>query len=76
MTVKRVQAAARARGLYFDGERKWINSMIGYGYEIYVGDSKFGWLHADTLNGLYDMLQQFPRLSNRNELVEFWAYTL
>lgn len=37
MTVERIKKAAAARGLYFDGVKKWRNNCVGYAYEIDAG---------------------------------------
>lgn len=57
MTIKRTQAAAARRGLYFDGVKKWINNCIGFGY---VCHTPRGFLQADTISGFYNLVLQFP----------------
>lgn len=61
MTIKRVQRAAEIRGIYFNGKRRFLNNIVGYGYEI---SSPSGWSYrqADTLEGLYKMIMKFPKL--------------
>ena len=61
MTVKRVKAAAAARGIYFDGVKKYRNSCIGRGYEIYTPDGR-GFFQADTLSGLYKKVMSFKKV--------------
>lgn len=58
MTIERVQAAARARGSYFSGEPNH-NSWIRWSMFAPNGS---GLLSADTLEGLYKLLKQFPRV--------------
>lgn len=58
MTIKRVQRAAELRGMYFDGIKKWVNSCIGYGYEIYTPN---GFSQADTLDGIYKFVMRFEK---------------
>lgn len=59
MTIKQVQNAAWLRGIYFDGVKKFRNSMIGCAYEIYTGR---GFFQADTLRGLYNHIMMFPKI--------------
>lgn len=61
MTIKRVQQAAAIRGIYFDGERKWRNNMVGYGYEIFSPNGR-GFVQSDTLEGIYRYIMKFKRL--------------
>ena len=61
MTIKRVQAAAWARGIWFDGEKKYRNSMVGNGYEIYTPDGS-GFFQSDTLDGLYKKIMEYPKI--------------
>lgn len=61
MTIKRVQAAAWARGIYFDGEKRFRNTMVGYAYEIFTPNGR-GFFQADTLDGLYKKIMQFPKI--------------
>lgn len=60
MTIERVQRAAELRGIYFSGEKKWLNSTVGYGYEIH---SPSGWnfFQADTLEGIYRKIMEYPK---------------
>lgn len=60
MTIKRVQKAAEVRGMYFDGIKKWQNEMVGYGYGL---RSPRGYLQADTIQGLYEMVMSFPKVN-------------
>ena len=60
MTIKRVQAAAAARGTFFSGQATpngWTR------YQIF-SPSGYGILQADTLDGLYRLLQQYPIIRN------------
>ena len=59
MTIKRVVASAEARGIYFDGLKKWRNNCVGYAYEILTGR---GFFQADTLEGLYKYIMKFPKV--------------
>lgn len=61
MTIKRVQAAAWLRGIYFDGEKKFRNSMIGNAYEIYTPNGR-GFFQADTLTGVYRKIMEYPKI--------------
>lgn len=61
MSIKRVKDAAYARGMYFDGEKRWRNSMIGYGYEIYTPE---GFFQADTLDGIYNVVMSFEKVED------------
>ena len=61
MTKARVERAAELRGIYFVAERKWLNSMVGYGYAFYSP----GGYHchmADTLGGAYRMIMEYPKI--------------
>ena len=58
MTVKRVQAAAWRRGVYFDGVKKWRNTCVGCAYEIFSPTGR-GFFQADTLQGLYNYIIKF-----------------
>lgn len=58
MTIKRVQAAARKKGLYFDGVKRWQNSDVGYGYSIVTWNGS-RWLQADTLVGMYRLVKAY-----------------
>lgn len=60
MTIKRVKQAAACRGIYFSGERKWLNNTVGYGYEFFAPTG--GFRQADTLEGSYRQVMEFPRL--------------
>ena len=61
MTIKQVQNAAWIRGINFDGEKKWRNSMVGYVYEIFTPNGR-GFFQADTLHGIYKKIMEYPRL--------------
>lgn len=63
MTVKRVQSAAECRGIYFDGEKKWLNNMVGYGYEFYTPNGR-GFFQSDTLDGAYKQIMTYPKVKN------------
>jgi hypothetical protein len=67
MTIKRVKQAAACRGIYFSGERKWLNNTVGYGYEFYTPNG-CGFRQADTLNGSYIQIMEFPRLRKVDRL--------
>lgn len=58
MTKERVKQAAWIRGLYFDGERRWLNNTVGYGYEIYNGET---FEQATTLNEVYELIKYLPK---------------
>ena len=56
MTTKRVQNAAAARGVFFDGKATpngWTR------YQVF-SPSGCGFLQSDTLDGLYRLLQRYP----------------
>lgn len=59
MTIKRVVKAAALRNIYFDGKKRWLNNMIGYGYEVLTYK---GFYQADTLQGLYDFIMTFEKV--------------
>ena len=61
MTIERVENAAWLRGIYFDGVKRFRNSMVGCAYEIYSPDGR-GFYQADTLRGMYDYIMQFPKV--------------
>lgn len=61
MTIKRVQKAAALRGIYFSGEKKWLNNTVGYGYEFWTPNGT-GFRQADTLAGSYRQVMEFERL--------------
>jgi hypothetical protein len=60
MTIKRVQAAAYIRGIYFDGIKKFRNTFVGFAYEIYTPDGR-GFYQSDTLTGLYKKIMEYPK---------------
>ena len=59
MTIERVKQAARCRGIYFEGVKKWLNNVVGYGYEFYTPNGR-GFRQADTLAGAYKEIMKFP----------------
>ena len=61
MKTERVIRAAEIRGIYFDGTRRWLNSMVGYGYEFYTPNGR-GFFQSDTLDGIYKMIIQYPKI--------------
>lgn len=61
MTVERVRRAAELRGIYFSGEKKWLNSTVGYGYEFYTPNG-YGFRQADTLDGAYRAVMRFKKI--------------
>lgn len=67
MTIARVKRAAEIRGIRFDGKKRFINNMIGYGYHI---DSPSGWTfrQADSLEGIYRMIMEFPKLKEEHHV--------
>lgn len=56
MTIERVKKAAARRGIYFDGEKTWRNSTIGYAYELSIG---WRFVQCDTLEQCYKILQAY-----------------
>lgn len=60
MTVSQVKRAAELRGIYFNGTRRWLNSMVGYGYEFFTPDGR-GFFQSDTLNGAYKKIMTYKR---------------
>lgn len=60
MSTKKVKRAAQLRGIYFDGEKLWRNSMVGYAYEIYTPTGR-GFFQSDTLDGLYREIMQYDK---------------
>lgn len=67
MTIKRVKQAAACRGIYFEGKRKWLNNMVGYGYEFWTPTGG-GFRQADTLEGSYRQIMEFPKVRKENRL--------
>jgi hypothetical protein len=67
MTIKRVKQAAACRGIYFSGERKWLNNTVGYGYEFYTPNG-CGFRQADTLEGSYRQVMEFPKVRKEYRL--------
>ena len=66
MTVKRCKTAASRRGIYFSGQRKWLNNMVGYGYEFHTPNGT-GFRQADTLSGAYKQIMAFPPISKEEK---------
>lgn len=60
MTTERVMTAAWLRGIDFDGKKEWLNSTVGYGYEIYTPNGQF--FQADTLEGLYKKIMEYKKV--------------
>lgn len=60
MTIKRVKQAAATRGIYFDGKKRFLNNVVGIGYEVYIG---YRFIQADTLEGLYKMIMTIPKIT-------------
>ena len=56
MTTKQVQEFCKRRGVYFNGKKEWLNSCVGYGYSVFLPTGKL--LQAQTLDGLYKMIQE------------------
>lgn len=63
MTIKRVQNAAYIRGIYFDGVKRFRNTMIGCAYEIYTPNGR-GFYQCETLQDLYRYIMEFPKIEN------------
>lgn len=63
MTIERVKRASEIRGIYFNGNKCWLNSMVGIGYSCDLPTG--GFLQADTLYGLYRMIMQYPKKERR-----------
>lgn len=61
MTIKRVQRAAEIRGIYFDGIKKFRNSTIGVGYEIFTPNGR-GFFQTDNLDSMYREIKKYPIL--------------
>ena len=61
MTVSAVQRAAELRGIYFNGEKKWRDNMVGYAYEFFTPNGT-GFRQADTLTGIYKMIMAFDKI--------------
>lgn len=64
MTIERIQQAAWIRGIYFSGQKQWLNNMVGYGYGFYVPNG-VRWCMCQTLDGAYRMIMQYPKIRNR-----------
>lgn len=61
MTIERVKRAAELRGIYFSGEKKWLNNTVGYGYEFFTPNG-YGFYQADTLVGVYRAVMRFKKI--------------
>ena len=61
MSTATVKQAAYIRGIYFSGEKKWLNSTVGYGYEFYTPNGT-GFRQTDTLAGAYKLVMEFPKI--------------
>ena len=61
MTKARCIHAAALRGIWFDGEKKWLNSLVGYGYQCWSpnGTQLF---QSNTLAGIYRFIMEFEKL--------------
>ena len=66
MTIERVKQAAWLRGMYFSGEKRWLNNTVGYGYEIFSPNG-VGFMQADTLEGIYRFVMKFKRLPKEEQ---------
>lgn len=60
MTIARVKRSAEVRGIYFSGEKKWLNSTVGYGYEFF-SPSGYRFFQVDTLEGSYRQIMRFSK---------------
>lgn len=60
MTINRVKKAAELRGIYFNGTRRWLNSMVGYGYEFFTPNGR-GFFQSDTLIGAYNEIMKYSK---------------
>ena len=69
MTIKRVQAAAACRGIYFSGDRDgmWYNCFIPW-------ELGGGHLQADTLQGMYKMIMKRKKIFNTE--MQYWLSDL
>lgn len=61
MTIKKVQKVAERRGIYFDGIKKWRNTTVGIGYEIFTPNGR-GFFQTDNLDSLYREIKKYPVL--------------
>lgn len=61
MTIKKVQKTAERRGIYFDGIKKWRNTTVGIGYEIFTPNGR-GFFQTDNLDSLYREIKKYPVL--------------
>ena len=61
MKIERVKRAAELRGIYFTGTKRWLNSMVGYGYEFFTPDGR-GFFQSDTLYGAYRKIMEYPKI--------------
>jgi hypothetical protein len=60
MTINRVKHAAYIRNINFDGEKKFRNNTIGYGYEVYLPDK--GFVLFETLDQVYNSIMKYERV--------------
>ena len=60
MTIQRVKRAAKLRGIYYEGKRKWLNNTVGYGYEFSTPNGT-GFRQSSTLAGSYRQVMEFPK---------------
>ena len=61
MTKERVMKAAAIRGIRFYPQKRWLNNTVGYGYEFFTPNGR-GFRQADTLDGIYKEIMEFPRI--------------
>lgn len=62
MTIKRVKQAAYIRGIYFDGVKRYLNNVVGVGYQVYLPGR--GAFQSDTLEGVYKNIMQYERITD------------
>ena len=58
MTKKQVADACYIRGIYFDGEKKFRNTMVGSAYSVNLPDG--GFCFSETLDSLYKVIKNYP----------------
>ena len=61
MTIDRVKRAAHARGMHFDGQKRFRNSTVGYAYEV-IAPNGIDYMQADTLEGIYQYVMRFSKV--------------
>lgn len=59
MTKKAVMRAAKRRGIFFTGEKKFLNTLVGVGYSCFSPSGR-GILQSATLEGMYGLIKEFP----------------